>query len=169
MKYPHSQAAALIRKELKRNNIPAKVSSKSYSMGDSVRVLLTENPLPATVKKVEEFTAKFQYGHFDGMTDMYEISNNNDDLPQAKHVFVNTEYSDEFKQLVWDYVRNRMHGGDDAPESYQEACNYNLQGEWGSSWVHRVLSGIEFPEFWRSHKARQKVEALPVPRLQLVK
>ncbi len=157
MKYPHSQAAALIRKELKKNGIPASVSSKSYSMGDSVNVLLTENPLPATVKKVEEFTAQYQYGHFDGMTDMYEISNNNNDIPQTKHLFVNTEYSDEFKQLAWDHVRATMHGGDDAPENVEEAYNYNLQGEWGSSWVHRVLAGVEFPAFWTAHKPRRKL------------
>lgn len=154
MKYEHSQAAALIRKDLKKHGIAARVNSKSYSMGSSIRVVLLENPLPATVAKVKESTAKYQYGHFDGMTDMYEHSNSREDIPQAKHVFVEADYTEDFKQLAWDHARNALQGGEDAPASYKDAHSFQLQGEWAGTWVHRILGGIDFPEFWTSHKPR---------------
>ncbi|MEE9302198.1 MAG: LPD29 domain-containing protein [Thiotrichaceae bacterium] len=154
MKYEHSQAAALIRKELKANGIPAKVRSESYSMGSSISVRLLNNPLPITVSKVTEAVAKYQYGHFNGMEDIYEHSNSREDIPQAKHVFVEADYTDDFKQLAWDHIRNLLQGGEEAAESYKEANSIQLQGEWAGTWVHRVLSGSDFPQFWSDHKQR---------------
>ncbi len=144
MKYEHSQAAALIRKELKAHGISAKVKSQSYSMGSSINVRLLNNPLPITVSKVTEAVAKYQYGH----------SNNRDDIPQAKHVFVEADYTDDFKQLAWDHIRNLLQGGEEAAESYKDANSIQLQGEWAGTWVHRVLSGSDFPQFWGDHKQR---------------
>jgi len=150
MKSPQAQAAALIRKELKANNVPARVRSST----GSITVTLLDNPLPATVEKVKAAVGQYQYGHFDGMTDMYEYTNRRDDLPQVQYVFVYADYSEDFKQSVWAFVRQTMQGGEDAPESYLEGGNYNLQGEWGHSWVHRVLSGVELTGFWTAQKPR---------------
>jgi len=169
MKAPYALAAAQIKKELKRHKIPCSVTSEGYSMGSSINVNLLENPLPATVELVTVFAAKYQYGHYNSMEDIHECSNSRDDIPQAKHVFVQGDYSEEFKQLAWDHVRETMHGGEDAPALYNDSHSYQLQGEWAGNWVNKLLRGNGFEEFWRSHKARQKVEALPVPHLQLVK
>ena len=37
----------------------------------------------------EKIVSKYQYGHFDGMNDIYEYSNSREDIPQAKYIHVN--------------------------------------------------------------------------------
>ena len=49
-------------------------------------------------EKVNEIIKKYQYGHFNGMEDIYEYSNSRDDIPQAKFVFVNRTMSELTKQ-----------------------------------------------------------------------
>lgn len=75
-------AAKAIKSELKAAFPTVKFSVSSK--GSAVRVEWTEGP---TTKQVEEFTGKYQQGHFDGMTDMYEYSNSRSDIPQANYVF----------------------------------------------------------------------------------
>ena len=154
MKSPQAQAAAQIRKMLKANNVPARVTSDGGSMTSSVNITLLDNPLPGTVKRVKEYAAQFQYGHFDGMNDIYEHSNSRDDIPQAKYVFVNTDYNDGFRQDVWTFVRGRLAGADELPESYNDAMTCDLQGNWVSNWVHRVLCGSVLEDFWTGQKVR---------------
>lgn len=144
MKYQHSQAAALIRQDLKAHGIPATVMSESYSKGSSINIQLLDNPLPLTVTIVKESVAKYQSGS----------EHSRDDIPQAKDVFVRADYSDEFKQLAWDHIRNILQDGEKAPESYRDADSVQLRGEWGGTWVHRVLTGSQFQKFWSNHKQR---------------
>ncbi|MEM9151636.1 MAG: LPD29 domain-containing protein [Cyanobacteria bacterium P01_F01_bin.3] len=150
----HAAAAKAIRTELKKHNISAKVRCSSYTGGDSVTVSLS-NELPATVDAVKVFADQFQAGHFDGMTDMYEYSNNRADIPQVKFVFVQNDYSNEIKQAAWDWCRNYWGGMEDAPESYAEACSYlhKPSGERCSSLVHRALNEVR-GGFWSSRKQR---------------
>lgn len=93
-----AQASKLIRQDLKQHfpNIKFKVRSENYSMGDSITVEYC-NGVPAS--EVENVINKYEYGHFDGMTDMYEYSNRQD-FPQTKYLFVNREVSDENKEKV---------------------------------------------------------------------
>jgi hypothetical protein len=85
MKTTHARTAQEIRKILKKEfpTIKFKVTSESYSMGSSVRIEWTDG---VTSEKVDELVKKFQYGHFDGMQDLYEYSNSRDDIPQVKYV-----------------------------------------------------------------------------------
>jgi hypothetical protein len=96
MKSSQAQAAAAIRKELKASFPTTKfsVTSDSFSMGDAVRISYTDGP---TTDKVNEIVKKYQYGHFDGMHDMYEMSNNRKDIPQSKYVQVSRSYSAEVR------------------------------------------------------------------------
>lgn len=142
-----AKAAALIRKELKHHGIAGSVRSKNYSMGCSVRVEI-ENPLPATLKKVTDFCRAFQYGHFDGMTDMYEYSNTNADLPQAKHVFVSAIYSDEITQAAWDYAREKYADAANEPANFDDGLSYE-----GSRLHRQIINGDE-GDFWRDKKPR---------------
>ncbi len=91
-----AQAAKMIRAEMKRNGIKARVTSSSASMMTEVTVRVTD-VMPATRRAIEAFVGQFQYGHFDGMVDMYEHSNTRDDIPQVKFASVNVEYSDEMR------------------------------------------------------------------------
>ena len=52
---------------------------------------------PATRRAIEAYVRQFQYGHFDGMIDLYEYSNQRDDIPQVKFAQVHVEYSPELR------------------------------------------------------------------------
>lgn len=94
-------AAKAIRKELKEKfpGVKFSVRSSNFSMGNSVDIsydVIThgvEGDNKAPVKDVWDIASKYQYGHFDGMTDSYEYSNFHDDLPQVKYVNVSHKWS----------------------------------------------------------------------------
>lgn len=95
-----AQAAATIRTELKAAypHTTFRVKSESFSGGDSVHIGWTDGP---TDDQVTDLTAKYQYGHFDGMDDLYHYSNNRDDISQSKYVSTHRSYSKEtFAHLV---------------------------------------------------------------------
>lgn len=81
----HSNCAKAIREELKLNfpNYKFSVTSESFSGGNSVHISWNNG---ATVKQVDRIVNKYQYGHFNGMDDMYEYSNNIEGLPQVKFI-----------------------------------------------------------------------------------
>ena len=138
----HAAAAKEIRQYLKAKGIKARVKAKSYSMGSSVDVWIKEDINPALAEELRLHCGQYQYGHFDGMIDLYEHSNMRDDIPQVKHVFVHVDYSDGLKQRVWDYIRKVYAEMDDAPAEYGQAGEYYSKhwGAWGSSLVHRLLA-----------------------------
>lgn len=92
-----AQAAKAIRKELKEKFPQGdfRVRSENFSMGDAVNVYILEGTADRT--EVQKTVSKYQYGHFDGMTDCYEYSNRRDDLPQAK--WVHAESLEDFSWL----------------------------------------------------------------------
>lgn len=146
---PHAAAAAMIRQHIKTLGIAAKVTSESYAGGSSVRVSV-EDLTPATAKALEEYAGQFQYGHFDGMQDLYEYSNSRDDIPQVKFVFVNNRPTDEMRQRVWDWARNYYAGMEDAPADAAQAGSYMHAGMqlWGDNIIHRAFSGA-LEGFWK--------------------
>ena len=144
----HARAGKMIRAELKKNGVAGKVRSRS----GAIYVTLTDNPLPATVAAVKDFAEGFQMGHFDGMTDCYEYSNRNADLPQVRFVFVNADYSDDFKQELWAMVRARHQSGDTAPELYSDGgYHHDLAREFTN-----ILRGAgeDWVGFWKTQKTR---------------
>ena len=70
-----AQCAAAIRTELKTKFPDCKfsVTSENFSGGDSVHISWKDGP---TTKQVDSIVNKYQYGHFNGMEDIYEYSNN---------------------------------------------------------------------------------------------
>ena len=116
----HAAAAKLIRAELKKHNITGTVRAKSYAGGSSITVTLN-NELPATHKAVKLFCSKFQYGDFDSMQDLYELTNVNENLPQVQFVFVNNEFSDELRQAAWNLLRKTMQDFASAPTCQSRA------------------------------------------------
>lgn len=103
MKSIQAQAAAAIRKVLKAEYPDEKfsVTSDSFAGGTAVRIEIGKRiptidgfvvdkstPEYAMRQRVQELVAPYQYGHFDGMYDIYEYSNRNDNLPQVKYVQV---------------------------------------------------------------------------------
>ena len=87
----HALAAKAIRAEIKPLlTNKARVKSSSFSGGTSIDVFLS-NESEEVVEKVKDLCEKYEYGHFDGMTDCYEYSNTRDDLPQVKYLFVSNQ------------------------------------------------------------------------------
>lgn len=94
-------AAKAIRKELKEKfpGVKFSVRSSNFSMGNSVDIAYDtvlhgeqDGDGKAPASEVWKVANKYQYGHFDGMTDSYEYSNRHDDLPQAKYVHVSHKW-----------------------------------------------------------------------------
>lgn len=108
MKSTHAQAAAEIRKALKSEfpQVKFKVRSESFSMGDAVRITWDDGP---TENAVREFTDKYQIGHFDGMTDMYEYSNRQEGVPQVKYVQTSRTMTDKLKDQLYKKAGKEWH------------------------------------------------------------
>lgn len=148
----HAHAAKLIRAELKKNGIKARVRASSYSGGSSVNVYLNDE-LPATRKAVAEYCDQFQMGDFDGMTDLYKYRSGNSDLPQVKFVFVENRISQEIYQAAWDYVRSHWGDMEGAPEDYEDAYRFNCRNGNGRDLVQREMRE-ERGGFWKQYKQR---------------
>lgn len=61
--------------------------SSNFANGNSVTISANFK-CQADLDRAHTLASKYQYGHFDGMTDMYEYSNPRSDVPQAKFVSV---------------------------------------------------------------------------------
>ena len=99
--------AQAIKKELKTLFPWVKFSCTydTYSMGSSVDVNWMDWP---TEKEVEGHIKKYQYGHFDGMTDYYDSDNWREDIPQAKYVFAKRTMSPETAEIIIGWAVNTM-------------------------------------------------------------
>ena len=116
-----ARCAAEIRKILKEKNIKASVRSEQFSLGNSVRVEIKEKVDPELYKALKEELAKYQYGHFNGMEDIYEYSNNRDDIPQTKFLSINYDWRlhDKAFQKLEEFVREKVNLGDSHNPDYE--------------------------------------------------
>ena len=94
------------------------IKSERYSGGDSVRVQWTDGPKNSAVMGIVK---KYQDGHFDGMTDYYEYSNDpfTDFFGGAKYVFAQRECSDALKAKARAVVLERYGDCDDVDVFYR--------------------------------------------------
>lgn len=106
-KSTHAAAAHAIRQDLRRAwpGVKFKVTSQGYSMGNSVSVRWTDGP---TSSDVDRIIGRYQYGHFDGMQDLYEYTNRRDDIPQAKYVSGSRSMSEEVSADLLKYIIERF-------------------------------------------------------------
>lgn len=129
-----AQAAKLIRAELKKAfpSVKFSVRSRNFAGGDSVGVGWINGP---TRDAVTAITDKYQYGHFDGMIDLYEYSNNIEGLPQAKFVHGQREISDDVYEATKAQVAKEF-GIEDATDENQW---WSCFSRWSNEIVHREL------------------------------
>tara|TARA_E500000305_G_C3836990_1_gene149984 strand:- start:62 stop:514 length:453 start_codon:yes stop_codon:yes gene_type:complete len=108
-----AQCATQIRKILKEKNIKASVRSEQFSMGNSVDVEIKEIIDPEVYKALQEELAKYKYGHFDGMYDIYEHSNLREDIPQTKYLFIKYDWrlQDEALEKLEEFVKGKVNLG----------------------------------------------------------
>jgi len=99
MKSTYAQCAAQIRKELKAAFPKVKfyVVSEGFTGGDAVRISWFDGPKYSTVDAIVK---KYQYGHFDSMSDGYEYSNKIEGLSQVKFVQTTRRMSPETQAAV---------------------------------------------------------------------
>lgn len=145
-KSSQARAAACIRKELKAAFPETKfsVTSSSFSMGDSVDINWENGP---TTEQVDKISKKYQYGHFDGMYDIYEYSNSRKDIPQSKYVMTQRRTSDDLRLKVVKVVADAQ--GHKAPETVEQLSgslpdNLKYGGCW--NWydiAHQVLCKMD--------------------------
>lgn len=130
----HAAASAAIKAELKAAfpYVKFSVTSDSFSMGNSVDIRWTDGPTSA---EVDVITDKYQYGHFDGMNDMYESSNRRDDIPQAKYVSTHRQRSEEADKLQ-EIIKQDFAGWIDSDYGHNSATNI----------LYRVWNKTSIPE-----------------------
>lgn len=95
--------AQAVKKELTKAfpNVKFSCTYQTYSMWSSVDIGWVDWP---TEREVEVIAKKYQYGTFDWMTDMYEYTNNRDDIPQAKYVSCRREMSISTRENITKWI-----------------------------------------------------------------
>jgi 16S rRNA G966 N2-methylase RsmD len=170
----HAQVAALCKKYVRSMGLECRTSSDSFSMGNSVRVKVT-NATGEQRKTITEHCSQYQYGHFDGMQDLYECNNTRKDIPQTKYLNCEFIYTPEWTQAAYEWVRDKFGRDEDQlPADYNEACRLNLRvwNEYVSTQVYRALNGSL--DFYRTGQ-EERVNLWndceffrPKPKLELV-
>ena len=136
-----AKVAKLCRAYLKSLGIKGSCKSRGYSMGDSVDIYV-EDLSPSMTEKLKDEFSKYQYGHFDGMTDSYDYDNCDDSIPQTKYLFVNNDFSDKMKNKAIQYLLDNYGVKDD--ETAQKCF-----GNWFDIVVRGVLVGrYDKQAFW---------------------
>lgn len=138
----HAGAAKMIRAYMKAQGIAGSVRSKSYSMGSSINVDVVDL-LPAQYADLKSYVSQFEYGHFNGMEDIYEISNARNDIPQVKYAFVNNKMSDEMGEKIYQFMKGYYSGMEGAPDSFKDAHSfYNMSfNGYASHLVYKLFAG----------------------------
>lgn len=130
----HAEVAKAIRQELKKSfpNTSFRVRSKSFSGGDDVSIDWTDGP---TVKEVDSLIGKYQYGHFNGMEDIYEYSNSRKDIPQTKYLLTSRGMSDEIRKQITEEISHKF-----AVDMTDEKTVFAKFGCWSSNVIYREFS-----------------------------
>lgn len=156
----HAAVSKLLRKFCKDNNIPVKsIRSKTYTGGSSVYVVL-KNANQDQYELVKNEADRYEYGHFDGMNDMYVASNVNNDIPQVKFTFVDIEFEDEYRQKALDLLHELYeYRFGSVPKCYKDIDHNTVDycGYYVNRSIHDVLYKIEndynkdvLAKFWES-------------------
>jgi len=136
---PAAQTAKTIRHELREHfpNIKFSVRSSNFANGDSVDIAWIDGP---TRDEVETITGKYQDGHFDGMTDMYEYDDHK--LGGAKFISPQRRLSDEFKAELQGEIEASLGEPIDGAKNYGSVAikgmDHCLHGPWGSNLVYQL-------------------------------
>lgn len=150
MKSTQATCAAEIKKALKAAFplVKFSVRSEDFAGGDAVRISYFDGPKES---RVQAIVKKYQYGHFDGMTDYYENSNVIEGLPQVKFVQTSRSMHPDTKAVIMAEM------GITAAEWNQ---NNEQEGEYNCTLAWRKFQQMEFnvePE--AAEEAAPEVEA----------
>lgn len=104
----HAAAAKAIRRDLKAAfpTVAFRVRSSSFAGGNAVDIDWVDGP---TTRQVDRIVAAYEYGSFDGMRDLYEVTNSRDDVPQVKYVQTQRRFSAATKRAGIEHL-NAIYG-----------------------------------------------------------
>ncbi len=131
-----AQVAKLLKQKAKELGLVATASSKNFSMGCSVNVRVTKGTDTA-LEKLKEYSNQYEYGQFNGMEDLYEITNSRDDIPQTKYLFVEDKRADTIIQENLDQTQVRFYEHEFAINNYDYSSWQwlgKLKAELGEDW-----------------------------------
>lgn len=131
-----AQVAKVIKQELKKHWPTVKFSAKSeyYAGGNSVHVSWNYGP---TSRQVAQIIDKYQHGHFDGMTDMYEYRATTTPV-SAKYVFGQRSIPYEIHEQINADLAALLGVPYTGP-------NTRRDGRYISDLVNEILSAYELP------------------------
>lgn len=123
------KTTSLVKRYLKEKfGIVVSVRSECYSGGSSFNVSYKLGP---DSKAIESFVSRLQYGHFNGMEDIYEMSSGHKapvlygyELEDFKFVFVRQEISRELKAKFYELAKAVMPSGLEEYQMEQEFSRY---------------------------------------------
>lgn len=127
-KTPVALCAIEIRKILKKEFPETKFSvrSSNFAGGNAVNVEYINGP---TEDQIKEKIGHFQYGHFNGMEDIYEYSNNIEGLPQTKWLSINRELTEQVQRQIAERIKQE-YGIDQPTEDLGKSF------EWNGRWIN---------------------------------
>lgn len=182
-----ANCAAAIREELKKfKGVKFTVRSENFAGGNSVHIGWVDGP---SAREVEIITDKYQYGHFDGMNDIYEYSNSREDIPQAKYVQTSRSQAEETRKVLdeaaaqiisgepgWETDRNRnelsyrLFAKTSIPAG-AKVLGIELSGQDCGSWdeIYRLkIEGGEQPAPAKEESAAAAVERVKFGPVQVI-
>jgi hypothetical protein len=83
----YAQVAKLLKQKGKELGLTLSAKAQSFAGGNSVDVYVSKGSDQA-IKDLNDYFKQFVYGKFDGMTDYYDITNWNENIPQTKYLFI---------------------------------------------------------------------------------
>lgn len=107
----YAQVAKLLKQKGKELGLTLSAKSQSFAGGNSVDVDVSKGSDQA-IKDLNDYSKQFVYGKFDGMTDYYDITNYNENIPQTKYLSIRDERASTILQGLgkeyWDnsYIIN---------------------------------------------------------------
>ncbi len=137
----HAQCAKAIRQELAKAfpETTFKVTSSSFAGGNSVDTRWNNGP---TENQVYDLIGKYQYGSFDSMQDLYEHSNNRNDIPQVRFVQTCRDISKDLVQTIFECMKPKYEGWKDLNDMHENSLVFK---DYWSFWcaydyiMHRIL------------------------------
>ena len=154
--------ARQIKKELKEIGVKSQVTSKNFSMGNSVDIYV-DDLSPEKFAEVQKICMKYQLGHFDGMTDSYEYSNvANNLVGQVKYVNITNFMSIEISDAITSWIRKKdIHNQFRTDEDVQKF--FNDCGMHRSNLIRKIFRGNTslLGDFWADYNKEQSKEVEP--------
>jgi len=155
-----AQVAKNIKQVAKKYDMKVTASSQYFSMGNSVTVkVLTGSD--DDVKKLKDYSAMYEYGSFDGMTDCYNANNVRDDIPQTKYLSIDDERAqyivknlkgDKYDDYSWKVDGEKVRSWYQFTDALKKVASNQVGFEWNTILLSLVedlnnssASGMGFP------------------------